>query len=86
VEDFSSEAFKAIGALEIFAAVGLIIPAVLEIADVLVPMAAVGLVLMMIGATVTHIRRDEAKQTAVNVFSRLAVFVAWGRLGPEPFF
>src|SRR6516225_2878140 len=40
VEDFSPGALKAIGALEFLAAVGLIVPAALGIAPVLVPLAA----------------------------------------------
>jgi uncharacterized membrane protein YphA (DoxX/SURF4 family) len=54
VEDFSSRAVKGVGVLEILAAIGLIVPAVLGIAPVLVPVAAVGLVLMMIGAMITQ--------------------------------
>jgi hypothetical protein len=40
VEDFSPGALKAIGALELLAAAGLILPAALDIAPVLVPLAA----------------------------------------------
>jgi ACR3 family arsenite efflux pump ArsB len=64
----------------------LIVPAALDIAPVLVPVAAVGLMLMMIGAMITHLRRDEAKQAVVNIFYlTLAAFVAWGRFGPGQF-
>jgi DoxX-like family len=42
VEDFGAGAVKAIGTLEVLAAVGLILPAALDIAPVLVPLAAVG--------------------------------------------
>jgi hypothetical protein len=85
-EDFSSGAVKAIGALEILAAVGLIAPAALDIAPVMVPLAAVGLVLLMIGAIITHLRRHEAQAIVVNVaFLALAALVAWGRFGPESF-
>jgi len=85
-EDFSAGGVKAIGAVEILAAVGLVLPAVLDIAPVLVPLAALGLVLLMIGAMVTHLRRREAPPIVVNlVVLALAVLVAWGRLGPEFF-
>jgi hypothetical protein len=81
-EDFSADAIKAIGALEVLAAVGLILPAALDIAPVLVPLAAVGLVLLMIGAIVTHLRRHEAKVIVANLaYLALAGFVAWGRFG-----
>ena len=52
VEDFSPGALKAIGALEFLAAVGLIVPAALGIAPVLVPLAATGAVLLFAGAVI----------------------------------
>jgi len=85
-EDFSAGSIKAIGTLEALAAVGLILPAVTDIAPVLVPLAAVGLVLVMVGAMITHLRRGEAGQLVVNLaYLALAGFVAWGRLGPQSF-
>ena len=86
VEDFSAGMVRTIGALEVVAAVGLILPAVLDIAPVLVPVAAVGLALLLIGATVTHLRRHEAKVMAVPLaLLALSVFVALGRFGAQPF-
>lgn len=86
VEDFSAGGVKAIGVLEVLAAVGLVLPAVLDIAPSLVPVAALGLVLLMAGAAVTRFRRHEPKLVAVDlVYAALAGFVAWGRLGPESF-
>ena len=84
--DFSAGAFRAIGALEVLAAVGLVLPAALDIAPVLVPLAAVGLVLIMAGATFTRIRRHEVTFMVGDlVYLALAGFVAWGRFGPESF-
>lgn len=86
VEDFSAGWVKAIGTLEVLAAVGLVLPAVLGIAPVLVPLAAVGLVLLMIGAMITHLRRREASAIVVNLtVLTLAVLVAWGRFGAQSF-
>ena len=86
VEDFSPGALKAIGALELLAAAGLILPAALDIAPVLVPLAAVGAVLLFVGAVITRLRRGE-KVTILGdlVYLAMAAFVAWGRLGPESF-
>jgi uncharacterized membrane protein YphA (DoxX/SURF4 family) len=82
-EGFSPAMIKTIGALEILAAVGLILPAVLDIAPVLVPLAALGLVLIMIGAAVTHARRKEPQMIVFNVVLLvLAAVVVWGRFGP----
>ena len=86
VEDLSAGTVKAIGALEVLAAVGLILPAAIDIMPVLVPLAALGLVMIMVGAVITRIRRHEAKfMVADVVYLALAGFVAWGRFGPESF-
>ncbi len=86
VEDFSPGALKAIGGLELLGAVGLILPAALDIAPVLVPLAASGAVLLFAGAVIMRLRRGE-RATIVGdlVYLALAVFVAWGRFGPAPF-
>ncbi len=86
VEDFSAGAVKAIAALEVLAALGLVLPAALDIAPVLVPLAATGLVMLMVGAVITRIRRHEFRfMVADLVYLALAGFVAWGRFGPESF-
>lgn len=86
VEDFGAGSIKAIGAVEVLAAVGLILPAVLDIAPVLVPVVALGLVMLMAGAVYTRLRRREAKAMVADlVYLALASFVAWGRFGPESF-
>jgi uncharacterized membrane protein YphA (DoxX/SURF4 family) len=85
-EDFSAGTVKAIGTAEVLAAVGLILPAVLDIVPVLVPLAALGLVLLMAGAILTHARRKENQMIVVNlVLLALAAAVVVGRLGPESF-
>jgi DoxX-like family len=67
----------------VLAAIGLILPGALKIVPVLVPLAATGLVLMMVGAAITHARRKEAQLIPINaVVLVLAVVVAWGRFGP----
>lgn len=86
VEDFSAGTVKMIGTLEILAGIGLILPAALEVVPVLVPLAALGVVLLMIGAIATHARRGERQPIVANVvFLALAGFVAWGRFGPHSF-
>lgn len=85
-EDFSAASVKAVGILEVLAAVGLILPAVLGIALVLVPLAAIGLSVVMVGAIFTHLRRGEVKSIMGNVvYLALAIFVAWGRFVLQPF-
>jgi uncharacterized membrane protein len=85
-EDFSAGAVKAIGAVEVLGAIGLILPAVTGIAPVLVPLAATGLAITMIGAAVVHARRGETQAIAPSVVLLiLAAVVAWGRFGPYSF-
>jgi DoxX-like family len=80
-EELSPPAIKTIGGLEVAGALGLILPWLTGIATVLTPVAALGLVVLQIGAMVFHGRRREFKQWPVNLlFAALAAFVAWGRL------
>ena len=82
-QDFSPSTIRLIGVAELLGAIGLILPAALHIAPILVPLAAVGFVLVMVGAAAVHARRKEWPFIAVNVvLMALAVFVAWGRFGP----
>lgn len=73
---------KTLGGLELLAAVGLILPAVVGVAPFMVPVTAACWVLLMVGAMVAHGRRGEAKFVALNlVYLALAVFIAVGRFG-----
>ena len=86
VEGVSAGAVKLLGALEVLAAIGLVLPAAVGVAPVLVPLAALGLVLVMVGAVVVHARRSEAQMITVNVvLLALAAVVVWGRFGPYSF-
>ena len=77
---------KTLGVLELLAAVGLILPAIIDIAPVMVPVTAVCWVLLMIGAMITHGRLGQSKLVMLNVvYLALAAFIAWGRFGPESF-
>jgi hypothetical protein len=84
--DFSAGFVKALGAVEILGAVGLILPALLDVAPVLVPLAALGLGPIMVGAAAVESRRREFKHALLNLtYLALIAFVAWGRFGPESF-
>jgi hypothetical protein len=77
---------KTLGVLELLAAIGLILPAVVDVAPVMVPVTAACWVALMIGAMITHARLDQYKLVLVNsVYLVLAVFIAVGRFGPESF-
>ncbi|MFF5553700.1 DoxX family protein [Streptomyces olivaceoviridis] len=77
---------KALGALELLAAVGLIMPALVDVAPVMVPVTAVCWVVLMVGAMITHGRLGQYKLVMLNsVYLVLAAFIAWGRFVLEPF-
>jgi uncharacterized membrane protein YphA (DoxX/SURF4 family) len=80
VKDVGPGGVRLVGTLEILGAIGLILPAVTGILPWLTPLAAIGLVLTMIGAMITHGRRGEYSQIGFNVvLLLLALFVAYGR-------
>ncbi len=74
-----------IGAAEILGGLGLILPGVLRIKTGLTPLAAAGLVIIMIGATVTTLFTPApAGAVAPFVIGLLAAFVAYGRAQLAP--
>jgi uncharacterized membrane protein YphA (DoxX/SURF4 family) len=86
VENFSPGTIKAIGTAEVLGALGLILPALLNIGPILVPLAATGLFLLMVGAATTHARRKETPNIIVNaVLGILTLAVAITRFGPYSF-
>lgn len=86
VLDFSPAALRAIAALEFLAAIGLILPAALDIAPVLVPVTATCVAVLFLGAVTMRLRRGERATIVPDlIYLALAIFVAWGRFGPEPF-
>jgi uncharacterized membrane protein YphA (DoxX/SURF4 family) len=86
VEDFSAPTIKLIGTAELLGALGLILPGALDIAPILVPLAATGLAVLMLGAAITHARRKEPQAIVINaVLLLLALVVAIFRFGPNSF-
>jgi hypothetical protein len=86
VEGVNAGFVKATGVFDLLAAAGLILPAALGVAPVLVPMAAVGVVLLMIGAGIVRVRYGSPIAILGDAaYLVLAAFVAWGRFGPESF-
>ena len=76
---------KLTGVIDFLGGLGLVLPALLRIQPRLTPIAAIGLVLLMICATVFHVSRGEASSIGFNVvFALLAAFVAWGRITQAP--
>src|SRR3954467_9144496 len=63
--DVTDGQFRTVGMLEVLGAIGLTLPAALGIAPMLVPLAAAGLALTMVGAIATHVRLGETDRLAV---------------------
>ena len=69
-----------IGVCEVLGAIGLILPGLLHIRPGLTPLAAAGLVIIMIGATaITRSSGDVVMALIPLVVGLLAAFVAYGR-------
>lgn len=69
-----------ISVAELLGGIGLILPSLLRIRPALTPLAAAGLVVIMIGATVLTLGKgDVAPALAPLVVGLLLVFVAYGR-------
>ena len=69
-----------LGWAEILAAVGLTLPGLTRIQPWLVPTAAVGVMIVMISATVWHIARAEYSSAAITaLLLAMATFTAYGR-------
>lgn len=76
---------RLIGILELFGAVGLILPAATGILPWLTPIAAIGLIITMIGAAIVHIRLHDVKTIgAPLVLLLLTLIVVIGRFTIVP--
>ena len=79
----SDEQFRLIGAVEVLGAAGLVVPAALDIAPALTPIAATGLAATMAGAVATHVKLGEPDRAVpAAILLVAALFVAVERFGP----
>ena len=76
-----------LGAAEILAAIGLMLPGLTRILPGLVPASAAGIVVVMVSATIWHIVRGEVSSAAITlVLLAMATFTAYARwrIAPIP--
>ena len=74
-----------IGVCELLGGIGLILPGLLRIKPILTPIAAIGILLIMVFAIVYHVSNGEANVIGINIaFGLVAAFIAWGRLEKAP--
>jgi putative oxidoreductase len=83
--ELPQQVVRMLGIVDLLGGIGIILPAILKIKPGLTPLAAVGVVLLMISATVFHISRGESSVIAFNIILMLfASFIAWGRYKKLP--
>jgi len=74
-----------IGVAEVLGAIGLILPGLLRIRPGLTPLAATGLVIIMIGATVLTLAGGDIAMSLIPlVVGLLSAFIAYGRWRQAP--
>jgi uncharacterized membrane protein YphA (DoxX/SURF4 family) len=82
---FSALFLKVIGVLETLGGLGLILPGIFHRQQYLTPLAAAGLVIIMIGAVITTIMGDGVSMIfGPLVVGLLCAFVAYGRWKVSP--
>lgn len=80
VKDFSLPMVRFIGVSELLGALGVVLPMATGILVILSPIAATGLAVIMVLASIYHIRKKEFKEIAFNGFLfAMAVVVAYYR-------
>ena len=74
-----------IGVSELLGGIGLVLPSLLRIKPILTPIAALGILLIMVFALVYHVVNGETNVIGINIaFGLVAAFIAWGRLKKAP--
>ncbi|MCX6246707.1 MAG: DoxX family protein [Bacteroidetes bacterium] len=74
-----------IGASELLGALGLLLPSLLRIKPILTPLAASGIICIMLMASIFHLVKNEFPLVAFTLLLGLvAAFIAWGRFTKVP--
>jgi uncharacterized membrane protein YphA (DoxX/SURF4 family) len=73
--DYPYSRLKFFGFLEVLGALGLVLPYFLNVFPILTPIAATALAMIMAGAAMVHLRRDEFGMIALNI---LIIFLLAG--------
>ena len=78
---------RLIGISELLGGLGLVLPALLRIKPILTPIAAIGIVIIMVLAMIYHIAEGETNVIGINIaFGLVAAFIAWGRMKKAPIY
>ena len=80
IDDFTNLSLRMIGVVEILVGLGLVLPYLLHIYPFLTPLAALGLIWTMIGASMAHLKRKEYGFILINIILLImALFIFFGR-------
>jgi uncharacterized membrane protein YphA (DoxX/SURF4 family) len=81
IHDVSGGNLKLIGTLEVLAAIGIIVPHLTGILPWLTPLAALGIICIMVGAMILHVRRRDGKHAIIPtaIILLIAAFLTYGR-------
>ena len=86
LESFRAGTIKLVGALELAAALALVIPPAVGRAEFLAPLAALGVAILMAAAVALHLRRREGAAVAMTcTLLVVSAAIAWERLGTYAF-
>jgi putative oxidoreductase len=85
VASMSPGLVRFIGLSELLGALGLLLPSLLRIQPKLTPLAAFGLVVVQVLATIFHVMQGEVSTLGMNIaLMAIAAFIAWGRWRKAP--
>ncbi|MFC4411789.1 DoxX family protein [Chungangia koreensis] len=86
IKEYPKGFVKFIGWAEVFGAAGLILPVILRIPQILMPLSALGLAIIMLLAAGFHFQRKEYSSIPMTIILLLcALFVAIGRFYFVPY-
>ncbi len=81
IEDFTEQRLRLIGAFEVLGGLGLFLPGVYSVFEILIPISAIGLTIIMVLATFVHSKRKETKDLIFNIIVLvMLLLVVTGRL------
>lgn len=81
IDDYPKNRLKLVGTFEVLGGLGLFLPGVYSVLDILIPLSAIGLTIIMVMATLLHYKRKEINELVVNVILFvLLLFIVAGRL------
>ena len=85
VNHFPIWAVKLIAISEILGGIGVILPSMIRIKPMLTPLAAFGLTLVMVFATIYHVTHGEAYESPMTIIlGAITIVIAWGRYKKLP--